>query len=905
MKRIIALAATAVALALIPFAGGAQMLSGRVTVRTLPNGLRLLMEENHSAPVISVNVCYRVGSKYERPGITGVSHILEHEMFKSTRNHPLGDFDRILTSAGADNNAYTWLDRTVYYETIAADKVDIALELEADRMRNMLFVQQEHADELIVVRNELEQSNDSPMSMLYDMMQATAFVAHPYGTPTIGWLDDVEHMTADDVRAYYDAYYQPDDALIVAVGDFNPDEMYAKVERWFGAIPASGVKLPRLTAEPPQQGQRRINIRRAGNADYLLIGWHTPNGGDPDAYALDVLSAILGGGRTSRLSQRLMEPGKAAYASASSGCFIFNDPSLFTVQAALNEGTSPEEAEKEVLEEIARIAVDGVTGRELARAKKQARASFIYRKDSVEDEADLLVTFDLASSYLNIDKYVPGIDAVTAEDVVRVVQKYLTADNSTVAYYLGIRGEGGVSDSDDDSDSDAAPSFKAAPKYRSGMQGSSSVPAVTPSTSPAGAVTVRQLQNGMQLIIKESHYNPTVSIAGRITFGSVNDLPGKEGLASMTASLLSEGTELHDKLEIAGLLEDNGMGLMYGAGRELSSFSGKCLAEDFPKLVELLAEELRKPAFPAEQVEIVRVQTLNSIQRSEDDTFERAIKLARESLYGAGNPYSRDTLGKKESVSKLTREDVVSFYKENVCPNRIILVVAGDVNADDVVQQVSELFGDWPAGAAQDEKVYEQSLSTQPLNGREETIEMQDRSNATVLFMRKGIRRNAEDYYATMVADHIFGGDFTGRLNGTLRVQEGLTYGSFSMLSSGIGRGPWTIYVQVNPENALKAKDMALKIWREMYEGGATPEEMGRAKSYLTGNFAVRLGTVSAIANLMADMAYYKLGMDYIDRYPQIINSLTLEEVNAAFRNNLATDDYIEVSAGSLPQAEK
>jgi zinc protease len=502
MKHLIILAAISFALALNPFTGGAQLLSDRVTVRTLPNGLRLLMEENHSAPVISVNVCYRVGSKYERPGITGVSHILEHEMFKSTRNHPLGDFDRILTSAGADNNAYTWLDRTVFYETIASDKVDIALELEADRMRNLLFVPQEHADELIVVRNELEQSNDSPMSMLYDMMQATAFVAHPYGTPTIGWLDDVEHMTVDDARAYYDLYYHPDDAVIVVVGDFTPDDMYAKVERWFGAIPASGVKLPHLTSEPPQQGQRRINIRRAGNADYLLIGWHTPNGSDPDAYALDVLSNILGGGRTSRLSQRLMEPGKAAYASASSGCFIFNDPSLFTVQVALNEGTSPEEAEREVLEEIEHISTEGVTSRELERAKKQARAAFIYRKDSAEDEADLLVTFDLASSYLNIEKYVPGVDAVTGDDVKRVVQKYLTVDNSTVAYYLGVRGEGGASDSDENVESDAAPNFKAAPKYHSGAQDSASSLSATPSASPAGPVTVRQLQNGIQIIIK-------------------------------------------------------------------------------------------------------------------------------------------------------------------------------------------------------------------------------------------------------------------------------------------------------------------------------------------------------------------------------------------------------------------
>jgi zinc protease len=320
------------------------------------------------------------------------------------------------------------------------------------------------------------------------------------------------------------------------------------------------------------------------------------------------------------------------------------------------------------------------------------------------------------------------------------------------------------------------------------------------------------------------------------------------------------------------------------------------------KLLGTLAEELRRPSFPEEQVEFVRVQTLNAIQRSEDDTFERASNLARSRLYGKGNPYAGTVYGTKETVAKLSRDDVNAFYKQCISPNRLILVVAGDVNTEEVIQTVSELFGDWPAGSPQDEAVFARSADTQSLDGAEETIEMAERSNATVLFMRKGIARTADDYYATMVADHIFGGDFISRLNNILRVQEGLTYGSFSSLAPGLGTGPWTVFVQVNPENAEKAKEMTLRIWQDMYSEGATEEELARAKSYLTGNFAVRLGTISAVANLLSDMAYYKLGMDFIERYPQIINGLTLEDVNAAFRNNLAPDEYIEVSAGSLPK---
>ncbi len=873
------------------------MNNGRIVERNLPNGLRVLMEANYSVPVISLNVCYRVGSKYERPGITGISHFLEHLMFKSTVKHPKGAFDRLLTSAGADNNAYTWLDRTVYHEIFPADKIDLALELEADRMRNLLILPEEHAEELVVVQNELEQRDDSPFSLLYDLLQSVAFAAHPYGIPTIGWLEDVKNLAVDDVRRYYDAYYRPDNAVLVAVGEFCPDELFAKIERRFGAIPAGGITLPRLTKEPPQRGQRRVTIRRAGNSDYVVLAWKAPSSRNPDSYALEVLANVLGSGRTSRLSQRLVETGKAVGASAYSGCFDYVDPHLFVAQASLNEGTSPEEAESSIVSEVARIATEGVTERELARAKKQARVAFVYRKDSVEAEADLIVTFEIASSYTNIDKYLPAIEAVTSADVQGVALKYLIGENLTAGWYLGIRDEGKFEAKELGNSDLQTQSFRALAPRRSAADLPS--PVAMP-VAPDGEATVRTLANGLQVVVKESHYNPTIAVAGRIKLGSIYDPSGKGGVANMTVQLLTEGTVLHDKLEIAGMLEDNGMGIGYEAGRERAGFMGRSLAEDLAKLLGMLAEELRQPSFPQEQVEFVRIQTLNGIQRAQDDTFERAFDLARKTIYGEGNPYADNPSGTKETVAALTRDDVLAFYRANVSPDRIILVVAGDLKTDETIGLVEKLFGDWPAGETLDTMPYALSLQTQQLDGREETIEMADRSNATVLFMRRGICRTSNDYYAAKVANHIFGGSFISRLNDKLRVQEGLTYGSFSFLAPGFGAGPWTVCVHVNPANAQKAKAMALAEWRAMYEDGATEDELERAKSYLTGNFAVRLNTVSAIASLLADVTYYDLGMDYMKRYSQVINALTLEQVNLAFKNYMAPDDFISVTAGSL-----
>jgi zinc protease len=421
----------------------------------LDNGLLVLLKENHNAPAVCLNIVYRVGSKYERPGITGISHLLEHMMFKSSANLPNGEFDRRLKRVGADNNAYTWLDQTVYYETIAADQIDVALELEAERMQNLLVLAEDHATEMTVVRNELDQRDDSPFTLLYEELLSNAFKAHPYAIPTIGWADDVEGMTPDDLREYYRRWYAPDNAFIVAVGDFEPEALLERIRHYFGGIPASGAVHPRLPLEPPQRGERRFILRRAGEIDFLVLGWHLPSSAHSDAFAAEVLADVLGGGHTSRLYRALVDSGICSAAGCDSNAFNYVDPHLFVINAALNPGHSPEEAEALVWQEVARLATEPPDAAEMARAHKQTRAAFVYERDSLVREAGTLVDFELLpGGWQAMHSYLPGIEAVTSEDVQRVAAQYLVRDNVTVGSYIATREPGGPAGGDDDDDDD-------------------------------------------------------------------------------------------------------------------------------------------------------------------------------------------------------------------------------------------------------------------------------------------------------------------------------------------------------------------------------------------------------------------------------------------------------------------
>jgi zinc protease len=407
----------------------------------LENGLKVLVQEVRTAPVVAFMVWYRVGSRNENVGITGISHLLEHMMFKGTPQHGKGVIARTLQRAGASFNASTSLDFTNYHEVLASDRLELAMRLEADRMANALIPEEEHRLEMTVVRSELEHHDDNPRSQLYQETFAHAFHAHPYHWPTIGWRADVEGIRTEQIRAYYRTHYAPNNAFVVIVGDVDTKEALALVRKHFGPIPRGADPPPVRVDEPEQRGERRFKVRRPGDTPYLMVSWKTPVLRDPDTCALDALGMILGHGKTSRLHQALVEGQLATQADA--GNETLRDPFLLIAQATVAPGVALARVEEALLREADRLREGPPAEAELARAKKQLQATFVYARDSIRSLANQLGYYEIVDSWRYLTTYLDEVTKLTPADVQRVAAKYLAEDRRVVGWYEPVpRGEG-------------------------------------------------------------------------------------------------------------------------------------------------------------------------------------------------------------------------------------------------------------------------------------------------------------------------------------------------------------------------------------------------------------------------------------------------------------------------------
>lgn len=416
------------------------------TVRkhTLDNGLTVLLKEVHSAPVISWWVLYRIGSRNERTGQTGISHWVEHMMFKGTDKFPGGILDRLIDRQGGSWNAQTSVDYTAYYETLPADRIGLALELEADRMMNAKFEPEETESERTVIISERQGSENSPLFWLGEEVNAAAFRVHGYHHEIIGDMIDLETMSRDDLFNHYKAHYVPNNAIAVAVGSFDTDEMLKQIDALYGSIPAG--KQPDLFVrpEPPQQGERRVRVERPGNTAFLQVAYHTPAATHPDWFKLSILDSVLsgpsslgGGGidnKTSRLYKALVQTEIAA--SAGGGMIPTIDPYLYEFTVTLRDGRTMEEAEAAFDAQIDRIRTEDITQAELDKAKKQARALFAYSTEGVTGQAFWLAFAENFDSYQWFEQYIDHLEQVTIADVREVAQKYLRPQNRVVGWFV-------------------------------------------------------------------------------------------------------------------------------------------------------------------------------------------------------------------------------------------------------------------------------------------------------------------------------------------------------------------------------------------------------------------------------------------------------------------------------------
>ena len=897
-----------VLLGLLLAVAGVRLVDGQAPSRTadasltagvretrLPNGLRVLTKEVRSAPVVSFGIWYQVGSRNEHNGITGISHLLEHMMFKGTQRYRLGEIARTLFLNGASFNANTFYDWTSYFETLAADRLELAIELEADRMFNSRIDKVDLDSEMTVVRSELEGGENDPDTLLRQAVTASAIQAHPYHWPVIGWRSDVEQMPREALREYYRAHYGPNNATVVIVGDFETTRALDLVTKHFGAIQPIPAPPPVYTTEPDQRGERRIVVNQAGALPIVTLAYKVPAASHPDFYALDVLGTVLGEGRTGRLYQALVETELAS--SVDAGAPSLRDPFLFYVTATARPGVSAPKLEAAMLEEIERIKTAPITAEELARATRRIESSFAYQTESVTAQARELGYWAMVADWRYLTTYMDRIRALTPEAVQTIANRYFLTDKRTVGHFVPSLAE----------PSPAPPVRETAARVEKPGRDARAIPIPAPS-KPAPVdrrITRFTLANGITVVVQENPASSTLALRASLPAGHALDPQGKSGLASLTAAMLTRGTETRTGLEFATQLEDVGASLSASAEPLATMISGRAESRDFDRLMDLLAEMLRRPAFSATELGRLKGEALAQIAQARDDPDSAAEREFGRTIYPAGHALRPPTFDEaEEAIRQITREDLVGFHDHQYGPDGLILVLAGNLTADQVRQAIETRLGAWPRNSlSEPPPTLDVPLQTAAVRS---LIPLPDKSQTAILWGHAGgLRRSDPDFYAAQVMNLVLGGGgaLNSRLGTVIRDELGLAYTVESFFDAGWYPGPFAVALGTNPANAKQAIETMLREVRRLRERGISRRERDEAVAYLTGRFPLRLETNSGMADVLWAMEFYRLGADYLDRYGDYYRAVTLAQANDAALKHLHPDRGTLVVAGTDPGA--
>jgi len=890
---------------------------GGIRETRLPDGLTVLTKEVHAAPVVCTYVWYRVGSRNEEPPLTGISHQLEHMMFKGTKKqfpNP-GYIDLLVGRYGGENNAQTDTDTTSYYLLLPADQLDLALKIEADRMTQAAIDPNQLTAEKRVVLSELEGDENDNAFFLYENTRAAAFQYHPYHYPVIGTKFDVLNFTRPEVYDYYHDHYAPNNAVLVLVGDFNTDQTLARVRQLWSGVAPHAIARHIIDPEPPQRGERRVVVSRAGATAYLEMMHHIPAATSPDLPALAVLATALSSGRSSRLYRALVETQLATDVGASANMGV--DPEVFDISVSARAGVTPDAIEKPLLAEIARLQSQPLSAQELQKAKNQTRADFVFSQDSVQEQAAQVGYFECKTGdWRNLLTYVGRINAVTAADVQRVARAYLTPENRTVGYFIP-NGQAPPPGSDMGAGRTTHYREEGTGNREQGTEKTTKIrpPAGRLSEGPpdgvfnarldgqatdgsGNAVQERRLANGLDVIVQENHANPMIVVNGFMRAGSVDDPPGKQGLANIVADMLLRGTSTRTSQQIAETTDFVGAQLGTQAGRERTDFSAQMLTENFTDILGLLADTLRNPSFPAEELEKERGQVLTALQEEAQDTGVVSTRRLFALLYPASNPYQHPVEGTPEDVRAITRDDVESFYRRAYRPDRTTVIVVGDITPEAAFAAVEKAFGDWK-GVGEPMPPYAPAPVAVAPPAPPVMATLPDKSQDDIAMGQIGLARKDPDYEAADIMNLILGGDeFVGRVGKRVRDTEGLAYYAYTVFAPGLEVGPWLFRAGANPGNVSHAIASARDEVNKMIAGGVTASELAWAKDHAIGARRLSLATDAGIAAELENDAFYGLGLDYAQRYPQIICALTIAQIDAAARKYLHPESLDTVVAG-------
>jgi zinc protease len=857
-------------------------------VHTLPNGLRVYLLPVPGSPTVTTMVAYKVGAADEDKDQTGLSHYLEHLLFKGTDKLLPGDIDRATQRNGGRNNAYTSEDMTVYHFDFAADRWQQALEIEADRMRNVkIDAKHEFQQEKGAVIAELKGGEDRPFDLEYKAILPLLYAKlAPYSHPVIGEEAHVRGATAETIKRYYDKWYHPNNAALVIVGGFDPKVTLAKVTQLFAGIPK--VDLPPRKPEaatPPRTTQVRKEFASKFEVPRAMIGFNTVASGDPDDFALSLLDTIVAGGRTGRLYKRLVE-GERLCNAVSTMTASGRYPGWFAVTLEMLGGKDRARAEAVVFEELKRLASEPVTAEELARAKRQLLAGFVFSNEDIHALGDVIAQAVTVHDADYLKHYLERAVAVTPADIQRAAAKYFAPEKAVVVWSLppaGAEGAGGAT---------ASPAPRRLQRQPVAGDASGAVLDLKQAKKTV-------LPNGLTVVTLENRRLPIVVADAYVSDVRLREPADKAGVATLVGSMLEEGTTTHTGDEIAKQIEDAGGSL------SLSSSGGsvKVLTPDADLGLGLLFDSLVRPTFPADALSRVREQQLNEISEVETQPRNRAAAAFSTAVYGR-HPYGRSRYGSKEIVAKLTAADCRAFHAKTFAPNLTTVVVVGDFATADMVAKIAALTKDWKP-VPEDKSV----LPLPVVGDKPTTVIVSDATAAqTHVFLgHLGVKRDDPDYYTLLVMDNVLGTGpgFTDRLSASLRDRQGLAYTVTAQIAATAGKevGVFQGYVGTFPDKFPWVRDGFLREVNRIRDEPATAREVEDAKKYLLGSLPFRVATNSAVAAQLLSAERFGLGFDFLDTYRKKVAAVTVADVQAAARKHLRPDRIVVTAVGPIDAA--
>jgi zinc protease len=832
----------------------------------MSNGLKVILQENKTAPVVTLQMWVKIGSADEDDEEAGMCHFIEHMLFKGTQERKVREGANTIESLGGTINAYTSYDQTVYHITIATRYAETGLDILSDAVQHSSFDPIEIEREREVVLEEIRRGQDDPSRRLFQQTMASLYQQHPYRRSVIGYEETVRSIQRSQMVTFFKKWYAPGRMVFVAVGDFDVDEMEGMVRNAFKGFKPSPESLPHRVQESEKKELRSIISHGNFKETYLQIALPNSSARDEDTPALDALSQILGGGESSRLIQKIkLERGLVNSIYASS--YTPKDPGAFIIGATL-PAENVERTIGAILDELIRLKREGVTAEELYRVKVSVESDLIYSRQTVQGQAAKIGFYEVVAGDARFEKeYMRRIALLQSEDIQKVLKKYFENQPLTISILAP----------NEKSDFFKNLSFKSIVEKKTLDEAL---------LKKKSSVSKTVLENGIRLIVKENPSVPIVSIQVSFLGGVRYEEESQNGINHFMAVMVTKGTRNQNSLEIAKRVERMAGSLNGFSGYNSFGITFTFLSQHIEEAFQLLTEVIRQPSFDKEEMEKRRRLILASIRQQEDDLGRLVFKLFWKTLYEK-HPYRMDPLGTSDSIQRLTQKDLMEYYQRIVVPENMVFTVVGDVDERQVLLAVKKGFGDLKR-----EPPLIPSISQEPPIQKKRQVELYKlKEQAHFILGFLGVSFQHPDSYPLSVLGAALSGQ-GGRLFRELRDKESLAYALSFMAQPNLDPGHIGVYMGTHPDKLEKAIEAVLRELKKVKEGGLTEEEVERGKKYLTGHFEIGLQTNSAQANQMSLDELYGFGFDHYQKYSREIQKVTKEEVNQAAKRHLDLEAY-------------